>query len=177
MIDLQSPEWHSILANPGGTGALTAQLLRQVIEGDLNAYDELYHQVCHQFTVGVVAYAAVPHLVQIARHADPQHRIRALSIVGTVAAALGAYPRSAALLPEQWRVEYLAANAEALVLAAESLRQSGLDMSDAQELIATVAALHGHTDLAMLLFLQGGSPEFSCPECGEPITWKEPADS
>src|SRR5690349_17260390 len=133
MLDLDSPAWNGIPASPGGTGSLTARLLRQARDGDEEAYGELYHQVCHQFTVGAVAYVAVPHLVQIARDADPHHRTQPLSIVGTVAAALAAHPTSAAPLREEWRAEYLTANSDALRLAAESLQQVGLEPADAQE--------------------------------------------
>ena len=35
------------------------------------------------------------------------------------------------------------------------------------------AALHGHANLAMLLFLQGGVTELSCPVCGEYIVYGE----
>lgn len=173
MIDLDSPAWGSIPASPGGTGTLAARLLREARDGDESAYGELYHQVCHQFSVGAVAYVAVPHLVQIARDADSRRRALPLSIVGTVAAARAARPRSAAPLREEWQAEYLAANTEALRLAAESLRGAGLEAADAQELIATVAALHGLTDLAMHLFLQGGRTELSCPVCGEVIVFDE----
>ena len=125
--------------------------------------------MCHQFTVGAVAYVAVPHLVLIAREVDPRRRALPLSIVGTVAAARATHPHSAAPLREEWRAEYLAANSEALRLAAECLQREGLEPADAQELVATVAALHGLTDLAMHLFLQGGVTELSCPVRGEAI--------
>jgi hypothetical protein len=89
------------------------------------------------------------------------------------AVARAAHPDSAAPLPDEWRAEYLAANAEALRLANESLQRTGLKPADAQELVATVAALHGLTDLAMYLFLQGGVTKLSCPMCGEVIEFKE----
>ncbi len=74
---------------------------------------------------------------------------------------------------EEWRAEYLAANEEALRLAAEALQHSGWEPSDSLELLATLAALHGHTDLAMHLFLQGGVTDLSCPLCGEIIEFEE----
>jgi hypothetical protein len=159
MLALDSPEWGKIPSSPGGTGALTARLLCQVRDGDESAYLELYHQVCHQFTVGAVAYVAVPHLVQIARGTEPRGRVQPLTIVGTVAVARAAHTKHAAPLRKEWATEYHAANAEALRLAGESLQQVGLEAGDAQDLIATVAALHGLTDLAMFLFLQGGVTE------------------
>jgi hypothetical protein len=153
---------------------LAAELLRRVRGGDDSEYGELYHQVCHQFTVGPVAYVAVPHLVEIARVSELKRRVQPLSIVGTVAAALLADPHGSAPLPEEWRAEYAAANNEALRLTADALKQGGWDASDSQELLATLAALHGHGNLAMLLFLQGGVTELSCPVCGEQFAFEEP---
>jgi hypothetical protein len=173
MLDLDSPRWAEIPASCGVNSALTVKLLRQVRAGDDSAYGELYHQVCHQFTVGVVAYVAVPHLVEIAGNADLKRRVWPLSIVGTVQAARLAYSRSAPPLEEAWRGEYLAANEEARRLTADALKAVDWDPSDSQELIATLAALHGHIHLALHLFLQGGVNELSCPVCGESIEFGE----
>jgi hypothetical protein len=173
MLDLDSPRWKEIPASCGMSSALTVKLLRQVREGNDTAYDELYHQVCHQFSVGAVAYVAVPHLVEIARTSALGRRVRPLSIVGTVQAARLAYPHDAPPLREEWTAEYLAANEEARRLTADALREDIWEPSDVQELLATLAALHGQVNLAMLLFLQGGVTELSCPMCGESIEYDE----
>jgi hypothetical protein len=173
MLELDSTVWASIPASSGMNSALALRLLRQARAGNDSGYPELYHQLCHQFTVGEVAYVAVPHLVDIARGIDVRRRVWPLSIVGTVEAARNSYPESAPPIREQWRVEYLAANAEALRLAANALEHRGWQPSDSQELLATVAALHGHTNLAMHLFLQGGATKLSCPMCGEYIEYGE----
>lgn len=177
MLDLDSPIWNTIPSSAGGTGALAAGLLRRAWRGDDTAYDELVHQVCHQFTVGAVAYVVVPHLVQIARNCHPAQRVRPLSIVGMVVAGRAAHPNGAAELREEWRAEYLTALDDALKLAAEALQQPGLGRAESQELLAVIAAIHGHTDLAMLLFLQGGATELSCPLCGEAIKFGDQTDS
>ena len=152
---------------------LAAQLLRQIREGDDSAYGELSEQVCHQFSVGAVAYVVVPHLVEIARTREPGDRMRPLAIVGMIAAARLAYPRSAAPLPAEWSAEYAAANKEARELTADALRQPGGGPSASQELLATLAAFHGHVNLAMHLFLQGGVTDLSCPACGESINFDD----
>jgi hypothetical protein len=171
MLALDSPTWATIPSSPGGTGLIAAQLLRQIRGGDDSGYGELFEQVCHQFSVGAVAYLVVPHLVEIARSRQPLERVRPLAIVGSVAAARLADPRNAAPMPPEWAVEYEAANAEARELAADALGRPGWRPSDSQELVATAAALHGHADLAMHLFLQGGATDLSCPSCGEYITF------
>jgi hypothetical protein len=173
MLDLDSPIWAKIPASSGMSSALTVKLLRQVRLHDDSSYPELYHQVCHQFTVGAVAYVAIPHLVDIARSVEVKRRVWPLSIVGTVAAARATQPRSAPPILDEWRAEYFAANDEAMRLTAEALRFGGWEPSESQELLATLAALHGHTNLAMHLFLQGGVTELSCPLCGEYIDYTE----
>jgi hypothetical protein len=172
MLSLDSPAWDAIPASPGGTGTLTARLLRNIRDGDESAYDELHHQVCHQFSAGAVAYVAVPHLVEIARSAGRRQQIRPLSIVGTVAAALLAYPESAAPIRDEWRFEFVAANQAALRIAAEALQSAdGLDPADSKQLLATVAAFQGLKDLAVYLFIQADDMEMSCPACGEAIQY------
>jgi hypothetical protein len=176
MLDLDSPVWASVPASCDMTSVLTVELLRQVWTGDDTAYAELYNQVCHQFTVGAIAYLAVPHLVEVARERPLKRRIWPLSIVGTVAAARVAYSQSAADLREEWRTEYEAANDAATKLAAEALNHTGWEASESQELLATLAALHGHSNLAIHLFMSGGDTRLSCPACGEYIEFGENAD-
>ncbi len=173
MLDLDSPRWADIPASCSRSSALAVKLLREARAGDDSAYAELYHQVCHQFTVGPVAYVAVPHLVEIARAADLKRRVWPLSIVGTVQAARLSSPTQAPPLPDEWRGEFLAAVEEARRLTAETLKEAGWEPSDSQELLATLAALHGHASLAMLLFLHGGVTQLSCPVCGEYIGFGE----
>ena len=172
MLALDSPRWATIQASGGGTGALTASLLRQASTGDEEAFGELYNQVCHQNTVGQVAYFAVPHLVQIAGEAKPQLRALMLSIVGSVVASRKCYPRSAAPLPAEAEPEFVQAIARARDLAARCLAEHEWSRDFSFDLIATLAALHDHADLN--LFLQNG-PDLSCPACGEPIVFRESA--
>lgn len=171
MLDLDSPLWASIPASCGMSNDLTVELLRQVRAGDDSAYAELYHQVCHQFSVGAVAYLVVPHLVDIACNRPLNRRVWPLTIVGTVAAARSTYSRSAAVLREEWSDEYLKANDVALRLTAEALAQKCWVPAESRELLAALAALHGHNHLAMHLFLSG--TELSCPECGEYIKFSD----
>jgi hypothetical protein len=82
MLELDSPLWADIPASSGMNSVLAVKLLRQAHAGDDSVYPELYHQLCHQFTVGEAAYVAVPHLVAIARCIDVRRRVWPLSIVG-----------------------------------------------------------------------------------------------
>jgi hypothetical protein len=170
MIDLESTEWKAAKASPGGNGALTADLLRQFREGDDSAFGELYQQVCHQGTVGEVAYLAVPHMVVIARNSPPHRRALLLGIVGSIVASMNCYPRSAAPLPDWLRAEFLASCEEARILAGESLREGGLAADDSFQLIGALAAFHGHHELSLLM---DSGRQMSCPSCGERIEFGE----
>jgi hypothetical protein len=146
--------------------------LRKASGGDEETFGELYNQVCHQNSVGEVAYFTVPHLVHIAQAAAPQLRALMLSIVGSVVASRQCYSRSAAPMPADAESEFVAAVASARSLAAMSLAEATWSRDLSFDLIGTLAALHGHADLT--LFLQNG-PELSCPACGEAIEFRENA--
>ncbi len=173
MLDLNSPRWKQLKASPGGDGELAVALLRKVLNGDHSAYDELYQQVCHQFSVGEVAYAVVPHLVDMAFSAPSELKISALNIVGAVAASRIAYRNSSARIPEDLEPEYIQANCKALEITAEALKKGRWKAQQSLELIATLTALHEHADLALHLFLSGDSSEMHCPNCGEYIQFRE----
>jgi len=168
VIELDSTAWADVKASPGGNGVLTAQLLADLRDGDESAWGELYQQVCHQNSVGEVAFVAAPHMVAIARVSTPRIRALLLSTVGSIVASAKSYPADAAKPRDEWRAEFDRACAEAIVLASESLRDAPIDRDDSLMLIQAVAALHGHANLALLL--QNG-PDFCCPECGEPINY------
>jgi hypothetical protein len=129
--------------------------------------------VCHQFTFGAVAYVAVPHLVDIARSSSLALRVEPLRIIGAVEASRFANGPGIPPLLEIWRAEYLAANEEARKLTADALGYQIWTPTDSQELLATLAALHGHGNLALHLFLHGGNTDLSCPSCGELIEFRE----
>lgn len=166
MLDLDSPLWANIPASCSMSGGRTPKLIRQIRAGDDRAYDELTQELCHQLTVGEVAYVAVPHLVDIARKEEVRRRVLPLSLIGAVEAARKAH-QDAPPIRNDWETEYFAANAQARILTAEALALSGWRKQDSHLLLAASAALHGHTELAMFLFLDGGADKLSCPVCGE----------
>jgi hypothetical protein len=138
----------------------------------------LYHQACHQFDVGEVAYAVVPHAVALAGQLPMRRRLWPLVIAGTVAACAAAFPSSTPPIPADLRADYEASAGPALRLALESLGQPGWPPGEVVELLAVVAAFHGRCDLAIHQFLHGGSnDDLSCPWCGEYIRWRDTADA
>jgi hypothetical protein len=50
-------------------GARVAQILSRAESGEPSEgwYDELFQELCHQYTVSMASYAAAPHLLRLAR--------------------------------------------------------------------------------------------------------------
>jgi hypothetical protein len=167
MLEFNSPEWEAVSSN----ALLTAQLLSRLKNGDDSEWAELYHQLCHQNTVSKIAYVAVPHLVSIAQNtATIQLRSLLLGTIGSIVASRKCYPHSAAKLTDEWKTDFIQACDEARILAAETLKLAELDPIDSFELISALAALHGHSNITLLL---ESGPEIYCPECGENIVFGE----
>jgi len=160
----------TLVASSGGNGNLAVELIRQLHSGDESVYPELYHQACHQFTVGEVAYAVVPHLIDIAKKAPVAQQLWPLCIAGTVAASRMAYAASSATIPHDLQDDYNVANEGALLLVTGTLSHTIWEEGQSLELTATLAAFHGHYNVAILLYLSGGS-DLSCPDCGEIIEY------
>ncbi|MEJ2578167.1 MAG: hypothetical protein P8Z68_03615 [Kineosporiaceae bacterium] len=172
MLPLDSPRWTQLEAGPGGDGSEAVALLASVRDDDPSALPELLHQACHQFTVGEVAYAVMPHVVALAAGLGLEPRIEALTIAGHVAAAAGVDPENTPLVPEDLAADYQACTAPVLELACRTLQAESLAPGQVTDLLGVLAAMTGRHNLAMHLLLHGGSDdELSCPECGEYIAW------
>lgn len=147
MLSLDSPRWASLTASPGGTGELAARLLRAIRDGAGQKADwvELYHQACHQLDIhGDLAYAVVPHVVDIAGRLPVSDRVWPLVIAGTVAACRAAFPSRTPTIPNDLRTEYEASAEPALRMATAALVEPGWRRGEVVELLAVVAALQGH---------------------------------
>ena len=116
----------------------------------------------------------VPHVIDIARSRPARARIPPLLIAGTVAACGAAFLVQTPPVPDDLRADYDGTAGLALAMAAGALTEPGWRRGEVVELIGVVAAFQGHCDLAIHLFLHGGSDhDLSCPECGQYIRWRE----
>lgn len=175
MLPLDSSRWLTLRASPGGNGEFAARLLRELRDGKEENWAELYEQTCHQFTLrGELAYAVVPHVVEIATHLPVHQQLWPLVIAGSVAACQMAFPSSSPPIPYDLTDDYAASAQVALQLATAALNVADWRRGEVAQLLGVVAALHGHCDLALHLLLHGGSDgDLSCPECGEYIRLRE----
>jgi hypothetical protein len=174
MLALDSPRWTTLKSSTGLTGELAARLLRDIREGADSGWAELYHQCCHQLDAGEVAYAVVPHAVAIAGRVPMRDQLWPLTIAGSVAACRAAFPGRTPPVPDDLRPAYEESARPALLLATEALRALWWRPGEVVQLLGVVAAFQGRCDLAIHLFLHGGSDsDLHCPECGEYIRWRE----
>jgi hypothetical protein len=99
-------------------------------------------------------------------------------MAGTVAACRAAFPSRTPPVPEDLRTDYEASARPALQMATAALSEPGWRRGETVELLGVVAAFQGHCDLALHLFLHGGSDyDLHCAECGEYIRWREGAEA
>jgi len=171
VLSLNSIRWGELRAT-SSNALLARSLLVRVYASERGVLDELFEQACHQFTASEAAYAIVPHLVQIcATNSDLAIQIDALRIVGAVAAAQQAHARSSAPVPADLSLGFKRALTRALHLASTLVGRGELSSEQTNDCLATIAALRGNSNVALLLFLSGA--ELWCPSCGEVIDYGE----
>jgi hypothetical protein len=178
LLPLDSPRWQELEASPGGTGKLAAQLLLQ-IRADTDseeftidhALQELIHQMCHQGSMGMgqVAYAAVPHLIDIAEGATEALRLNCLACVGAVIGSSVHLPDEISPSPDDLVETYEKAKQRALQLVTAELSHPIADPVTSLYLLQIVAALHGHVTISNLI---QSWPDYTCPICDEDMCAK-----
>jgi hypothetical protein len=162
MLSLTDPTW-SKLQSTYGAGTRVADLLSLAASGA--PFDRWYHQLfqelCHQYTVSEAAYAALPHLVKLAKD-DAEARKHLLVLAGSCY-AFSQLPE-ASPIPADLEIEWDAAALDAVPLLTEVLSTEGLSESDLRYLLFSLAAVQGHHSLA--LAIESLDAEIECPSCG-----------
>ena len=162
MLSLTDSKW-SELQSTYGAGTRVAEQLSRARHGAPfdHWYHDLFQELCHQYTVSQAAYAALPHLVDLARD-NREARKHLLVLAGSCYAfsQLPDAPPIPAGLEKEWHV----AAREAIPLLTELLSAGGLTESDLRYLFLSLAAFHGHYSLA--LALEDLDAENQCPHCG-----------
>jgi hypothetical protein len=169
VLSLTDPKWGG-LQSTYSDGTRVAELLARADSGtpfDL-WYDELFQELCHQYTVSEAAYAALPHLVAQARE-NRETRKHLLVLAGSCY-AFAQLPDTLSV-PSVWEEEWHAAARAAIPLVAEVLSAQQPSESDLRYLFLSLAAFHGHISLA--LSLETLDAEVECPNCAtvfEPVS-------
>ena len=149
MLLLDDPRWNQ-LKSTYGTGATVAQLIsRASADAPLDDwYDSLFQELLHQYTLSPVAYAAVPHLVDIAKR-RPDARKHLMVLIGACYAhsSDSGGPRVPFSLQQDW----LAARTSAVPIMLEVLEDPQLDEEDIRYLLSSLAALKGQYELSIAI--------------------------
>ena len=165
MLSLQSDRWITLTSSVSGNGQLALGYLQAYLGGDTSSLDELSAQCCHQFSLGNVAFAVVPHLV----HGGQNVGLDQLYVIGNIRAS---ELRSGVSPPIDLVDDYRGALDTSLLMALEILKTNEMRPGDVKRILAFVSAVKGDYNLSIHLLLNGGSDhELSCPHCGEYIKW------
>jgi hypothetical protein len=162
MLDLSSTRW-SQLRDAFGDGTRVPHLIAMLAAGNPDAIADLYASIYHQGSVYSASFAAVPHLVDIARRErSPSFRAEILVLVGSIATARH---DPVDIPPEDVRTDCDVAVRAALPLVLPALKHS-LEPTSAVYLLEVAAGLAGFTTLGRVLhgFID---EEFciTCPTC------------
>jgi len=162
MLPLTDPRWSTLKSNYG-SGAQVVELLALARNGDLNdaGYEELFQSLCHQYTLSEAAYAALPHLLEIAQ-AVPQLREEFLLLAGWCYAC-SALPNAPAL-PSDLSAAWRSVPVRAIPMTAEVLQEKIPSQEQFRALTSSLAAYNGHFSLAFVL--ESLDVEVECPQCG-----------
>ncbi len=167
MLSLTDPQWDRLHSTYGG-GTRVAELL-VLAEGGLPLdrwYDDLFQELCHQYTLSEAAYAALPHLVTLAR--DREEARKHLLVLAGICYAGSQLP-DAPPIPAGLEQEWHAAARDAIPLLAKVLAADQHSESDLRYLAMSLAAFNGHYSLA--LAIEALDSEIQCPNCGTVFDW------
>jgi hypothetical protein len=162
VLALDDPKWNDLQSNYG-TGSSVARLISRAVAGEAldDWYDDLFQELLHQYTLSQSAYAALPHLVEIARQ-RPETRMHLLVLIGACCAHSGDPGLPA--LPAEFKEEWHSAIKEALTLITALLAEGQFTENEMRYLLASLAALHGHLQLSQII--EALDVEIECSQCG-----------
>jgi hypothetical protein len=111
-------------------------------------YDELFQELLHQYTVSEAAYAAIPHLVDIASEREDLREPLLVLIGGCYAFS---QTPEAAPIPAELEGEWHDAARQAIPIMGVVLSRSQPSQSILRYLFSSLAAFNGHYALAVAL--------------------------
>jgi hypothetical protein len=146
VFSLDDAEWRQFSANFTNGGQVAA-LLAQAESGEAPScwYDDLFQELCHQYTVSEAAYPAAPHLVRLAVSRDD---VRKDLLVLLGACYAFSEPSKLDNLPAGISDEWRSSASRALPIIADVLKGNQSSPSDLLYLLAALAAVSGFPALA-----------------------------
>jgi len=149
LLQLDDPQWAQYKGNYT-SGANVAKLISDLRIGSPTGdrYEEIFQELLHQYTLSEVAYASVPHLVEIAENnLYPRKEIMVL-VGGCYAHSTdpGA-PEIPPLLVESW----MDAQTRSLPIILNVLEEQQLDGNDIRYLLSSLAAIKGQNEMSIAI--------------------------
>jgi hypothetical protein len=165
-LDLDSPRWASLRAC-GGNPRLVPELIRALASAPRRRdWVEVLEQVSHQFSVYPVAYAAIPHLVELAL-ADGTWCAPGLGFLAKMS-SVARPSRWREPVPEDLREPFETVMRELAALALRAVCDVRYEAQDFLEVLNAAAVLNGRFNAVPLTWGHAGddSIEPECPSCG-----------
>ncbi|WP_147477185.1 hypothetical protein [Corallococcus sp. AB038B] len=168
MLPLDSPRWHA-LETAKGPASHVPGLLRQLREHPEDEglwWGELWGALFHPGSICSGAYAAIPHVVEVAlAHPGPVTRRECAVVVG-----ITVLEGPVDVVPEEFRTDFQTAIAHARRLALEELRVATPRLTTHLHLLMALAGLSGWKRLGYQIDgLAADQLETKCPKCGVPL--------
>lgn len=165
MLSLDSPRWND-LTHAYGSAADIPTLLVQLKtappqrDGTLEPWYSLWSALCHQYDVYPASYAALPHIVAIARARSGRDRLDHLLLAVSIEACR--HLEDAPPIPADLQDAYQQGLKQAADLTMECL---GLDWQEAEtrHLLGALAITRGQPQLGMAIMEL--DQETECPNC------------
>jgi hypothetical protein len=162
MLEVMDPRWSQLGSNYTN-GEHVAQLIGQAQAGAPfdDWYDDLFQELCHQYTVSEAAYAALPHLVRQAK-SRPDCAKELLILAG----ACYGYSQATQMtpIPPDLEAEWNQATRQAIPLLGNLLAQPQASEVELRYLLSSLAAMNGCPALANAI--DGLDCDIECPNCG-----------
>jgi hypothetical protein len=146
MIPLGDKQWRQFNANYADGTTVAILLQKAYSDAPMDQwYEDLFQELCHQYTVSEAAFPAAPHLVYLARK-NRQVRKHLLVLFGTCCAFTE--HANEKNIPVEVRSSWKQSAQEAIPLLLEELAESQPGASDFLYLVASLAAFSGYPALA-----------------------------
>lgn len=166
MLDLSSKRWDE-LRHAYGNASDVPDLLRQLETAppkenyQSEPWYSIWSSLCHQGDVFTATYAAIPHMVAIAKTKDARERLDYLHFVGYAEACR--HHKRAPSLPPELKADYEAALRGAVEFFIGALKQEWGE-EQTKVLLGGLASVRGYPRLGQAIIdLDSG---FECSECG-----------
>jgi hypothetical protein len=162
MLELDDPRWKQLHSNYTNGGHV-AELLTEASKGTPSDdwYDDLFQELCHQYTVSEAAFPALPHLVVLA--AQKPSLSEELLILAAACYTFATQP-GAADMSSEFVAEWHTTARSAIPVAAKLLSKPISEESDLRYLLFCLASFNGQHTLAVAI--ETLDTLLICPNCG-----------